>query len=231
MSHDARTVFEAYRTTTLTFDCYGTLIDWESGACRALRDIYGYSRSEVTDDVLIGLFLQADARIIRENIFPYSKVLQRTAQSVAESLRVRSDPALETSFANSLPTWPAFEETNSSLSWLARRYRLAIISNVDDHLLSETIKQLGVPFEVLVTSEQTRSYKPDRAIFDRAVKLIGEHPSSIVHIAEGRCEATPARAVGMRSIWVNRSPRSDDGSNAQPNAAISNLTQLVEAIS
>ena len=104
MSHDARTVFEAYRTTTLTFDCYGTLIDWESGACRALRDIYGYSRSEVTDDVLIGLFLQADARIIRENIFPYSKVLQRTAQSVAESLRVRSDPALETSFANSLPT-------------------------------------------------------------------------------------------------------------------------------
>ena len=215
MSHDARTVFEAYRTTTLTFDCYGTLIDWESGACRALRDIYGYSRAEVTDDALIDLFLQADARIIRENIFPYSKVLQRIAQSVAESLRVRSDPALETSFANSLPTWPAFEETNPSLSWLARRYRLAIISNV----------------EVLVTSEQTRSYKPDRAIFDRAVKLIGEHPSSIIHIAEGRCEATPARAVGMRSIWVNRSPRSDDGSNAQPNAVISNLTQLVEAIS
>ena len=155
MSHDARTVFEAYRTTTLTFDCYGTLIDWESGACRALRDIYGYSRSEVTDDALIDLFLQADARIIRENIFPYSKVLQRVAQSVAGSSG-RSDPALEISFASSLPTWPAFEETNSSLSWLARRYRLAIISNVDDHLLSETIKQLGVPFEVLVTSEQTR---------------------------------------------------------------------------
>jgi 2-haloalkanoic acid dehalogenase type II len=231
MSHDARTVFEGYRTTTLTFDCYGTLIDWESGACRALRDIYGYSRSEVTDDALIDLFLQADARIIRENVFPYSKVLQRVAQSVAESLRVRSDPALEASFANSLPIWPAFEETNPSLTWLARRYRLAIISNVDDHLLSQTIKQLAVPFEVLVTSEQTRSYKPDRAIFDRAVKLIGEHPSSIIHIAEGRCEATPARALGMRSIWVNRSPRSDDGTNAQPNAVVSNLTQLVEAIS
>ena len=112
-------------------------------------------------------------------------MLQRIAQSVAESLRVRSDPALETSFANSLPTWPVFEETNPSLIWLARRYRLAIISNIDDHLLSETIKQLGVPFEVIVTSEQTRSYKPYCAIFDRAVKLIGEHPSSIIHIAEG----------------------------------------------
>ncbi len=231
MSRDARTVFEANETSTLTFDCYGTLIDWESGACSALRSIYGYSRSEVTDDALIDLFLHADARFIRENIFPYSSVLRRVAQSVAESLRVRSDPALEASFANSLPAWPVFEETHPSLAWLARRYRLAIISNVDDHLLSQTVKQLGVPFDVMVTSEQTRSYKPDRAIFDRAAKLIGGHPSSIIHLAEGRCEATPARALGMRSIWVNRSPRSDDGSNAQPNAVVSNLAQLVEAIS
>src|SRR3954469_2612166 len=105
MSKDARPVFEACKATTLTFDCYGTLIDWESGACRALRDVYGYSRSGVTDDALIDLFLQADARIIRENIFPYSKVLQRVAQSVAESLRVRSDSALEAAFAISLTTW------------------------------------------------------------------------------------------------------------------------------
>jgi hypothetical protein len=76
---------EASKTTTLTFDCYGTLIDWESGACRALRNIYGYSRSDVTDDALIDLFLHAEARIIRENIFPYSRVLQRVAQSVADS--------------------------------------------------------------------------------------------------------------------------------------------------
>ena len=231
MSKDTRTVFEACKATTLTFDCYGTLIDWESGACRALRDIYGYSRSEVTDNALIDFFLHAEARIIRENIFPYSKVLQRVAQSVAKSFRIRSDPVLEVSFADSLPTWPAFEETNPSLTCLARRYRLAIISNVDDHHLSQTVKQLGVPFEVMVTSAQTRSYKPDRAIFDRAVELIGEHPSSIIHIAEGRCEATPARALGMRSIWVNRSPRSDDGSNAQPNAVVSNLTQIVQAMS
>jgi hypothetical protein len=70
MSNDVRTVFEAYKTTTLTFDCYGTLIDWETGACRALRDIYGYSRSEVTDDALTDLFLQADVRIIREEHLP-----------------------------------------------------------------------------------------------------------------------------------------------------------------
>jgi len=146
------------------------------------------------------------------------RLTTRFAQSVAKALGARSDAALEASFANSLPNWPVFEETNPSLLWLARPYRLAIISNIDDHLLSETIKRFDVRFERLITSEQTSSYKPDRAIFGRAVKLIGEHPSSIVHIAEGRCEATPARAVGMRSIWVKRSPRSDDGSNAQHNA-------------
>ena len=124
-----------------------------------------------------------------------------------------------------------FEETNPSLAGFARRYRLAIISNVDNHLLSQTIKQFEAPFEVIITSEQTRSYKPGRAIFRRAIELIGEHPSSIIHIAEGRCEATPARALGMRSIWVNRSPRSDDGSKARPNAVVSSLTQIVEAIS
>ena len=227
MSKDARTVFETYKPTTL-IDCYG---NWESGACRALRDIYGYSKSRITDADLIGLFLQSDARIIGENIFPYSNVLQRVAQSVATSLGVMSDTGLEVLFARSLPSWPPFQETNACLTWLARRYRLAVISNIDDRLLSQTIKQFAVQFDVLVTSEQTKSYKPNPAIFDRAVELIGEHPSRIIHIAEGRCEATPVRALGMQSIWVNRSPRSDDGSKAQADAVVANLTEIVEAIS
>jgi len=230
MSKDARTVFETYKPTTLTFDCYGTLIDWESGACRALRDIYGYSQSRVTDADLIDLFLQSEGRIIRENT-PYSNVLQRVAQFVAKSLGVMSNSGLEVLFARSLPSWPPFEETNACLTWFARHYRLAVISNIDDRLLSQTINQFDVQFDVLVTSEQTKSYKPNSAIFDRAVELIGEHPSRIIHIAEGRSEATPARALGMQSIWVNRSPRSDNGSKAQQDAVVSNLTEIVEAIS
>ncbi|WP_247969273.1 HAD family hydrolase [Bradyrhizobium sp. 195] len=106
-----------------------------------------------------------------------------------------------------------------------------MISNIDDRLLSQTREQFAVQFDVLVTSEQTKSYKPNRAIFDRAVELIGEHPSRIIHIAEGRCEATPVCALGMQSIWVNRSSRSDDGSNAQPDAVVANLTEICEAIS
>jgi len=160
-----------------------------------------------------------------------SNVLGRIAQSVAESVGVKSFPYLEAAFTRSLPTWPCFSETNACLTWLARRCRLAIISNVDDDLISQTVRQFAVPFDVVVTSEQAWSYKPGRAIFKRALRAIGGHPGEIIHIAEGRCEATPARALGMRSIWVNRSPRSDDGSNAQPDAVVANLTQLIEAVS
>jgi len=231
MTMEARTVFDACKITTLTFDCYGTLIDWEAGACRALRNIYGYDPSDVTDDALIDLFLRTEARLIREDIFPYAAVLQRVARSVAQTFGVESNAAREASFAASLPGWPAFEETARCLTRLARDYRLAIVSNVDDEPLARTVQHLGVPFDVLVTSEQTRSYKPNLAIFASALALIGEAPGSIVHIAEGRCEAAPARAVGMRSIWVNRSARSDDGSNAQPDAVVASLTELVQAIS
>lgn len=101
MSSHARTVFEACKTTALTFDCYGTLIDWQNGACRALRDVYGYSRSEVSDGALIDLFLHAVARMIRAEVFPYSKVLRRVAKSIAESLQARSNSAMEASFAGS----------------------------------------------------------------------------------------------------------------------------------
>ena len=85
MYDDVLTLFKACTTSTLTFDCYGTLINWESGACRALRSIYGYSRSEVTDETLNALFLQADARIIRENLFPFERASARCAISRGES--------------------------------------------------------------------------------------------------------------------------------------------------
>ena len=231
MNRNARAVLDSFRTTTLTFDCYGTLVDWEGGACGALRDIYGYSASEVSDDTLIDSFLEADARIIRRNIFPYASVLTAVAREISERLHGKSDPALETAFANSLPSWPVFEETNMALHRLAERYRLAIISNVDDRLLSQTVERFDVPFDIIMTSEQSRCYKPNIAIFQKALQLIGDHPSNVVHIAEGLCEAKPAGELGMRSIWVKRSQRSDDGSKARPDATVATLTELVESLS
>ncbi|WOH67141.1 HAD family hydrolase [Bradyrhizobium sp. BWA-3-5] len=124
------------------------------------------------------------------------------------------------------------ERKSTLLCWLSSGIPALVSSARFSQLAAHLreVKQFAVQFDVLVTSEQTKSYKPNRAIFDRAVELIGEHPSRTIHIAEARCEASPVRALGMQSIWVNRSQRSDDGSNAQPNAVVANLTQITEAI-
>src|SRR5262245_1636177 len=135
MGNDPRSVFEAQKITTLTFDCYGTLVDWEAGACKALRNVYGFSTSAVSDDKLIDLFLEADARLVRSHVFPYRAVLSRAARSVADKLQVSSRPDQEASFASSVPSWPLFAETRPCLAWLAQRYRLDIVFNIEHDVL------------------------------------------------------------------------------------------------
>lgn len=227
---DAQNVLAASNVTTLSFDCYGTLVDWETGACNALRTIYGFAPDTASDDLLIDLFLEADARIIETDLFPYSRVLEAVAAEISEKLLGTSDPAKAAGFAASLPTWPVFEETNTALTALSQHYRLAIISNVDVDLITQTIKGFDVPFDVVMTSEQARCYKPGNAIFEKALEALREDPKHVVHVAEGLCEARPAGQLGMRSIWVRRSKRSDDGSGAKPDAVVSSLGDLVEAM-
>ena len=231
MTDVLRSILRDPNATTLTFDCYGTLIDWEAGACEALRRIYGYSTTAFTDDILIDVFLAADARIVRGNLFPYTQALQAVAREIAQTLVGESDPAQEAAFANSVPAWPPFEETNWALNELSQRFKLAIVSNIDDHLISQTITQFDVRFEQIVTSEQSKCYKPDIRIFEEALRQLGEKASSVVHIAEGLCEAEPTRRLGVNSIWVRRSARSDDGSKATADATVSSLSEVVEALS
>ncbi len=226
---DLKELFAENRPTTLTFDCYGTLVDWEGGAAKALRHIYGFADKLVSDDLLIDLFLEFDALVIREGIFPYSMVLQNVADRIAEKLLGSSPPELSEAFPQSLPSWPVFAESNEALTQLAKHFRLAIISNVDDDLIAETLTQISAPFDEVITSQQTSTYKPDRPIFEAALRKLDEDPGRIIHIAEGLGEARPATAFGMKSVWVKRSKRSDDGSGAIPHATAPSLMAIVEA--
>ena len=225
---DLKEIFRESRPTTLTFDCYGTLVDWEGGAAAALRGMYGFSLELVSDDALIDMFLELDAVEIRKNIFPYSAVLRNVADQIAERLLGEADPKLSKEFPLSLPTWPVFAETNEALAQLARHFRLAIISNVDDDLISRTLGNIGVSFGEVVTSQQLGFYKPNIPIFEHSLRKLDEAPDKIIHVAEGLCEALPARQLGMKSLWIERSPRSNDGSGAIPNAKVPNLMAIVE---
>lgn len=226
---DLKKLFANNRPTTLTFDCYGTLVDWEGGAAKALRNIYGFADTLVSDDLLIDLFLEFDALVIREGILPYSAVLQNVADRIAENLLGSSIPEFSKAFPQSLPTWPVFAETNEALTQLAKHFRLAIISNVDDDLIAGTLTQISASFDEVITSQQTSTYKPDKPIFEAALRKLDEQAGRVVHIAEGLGEARPATALGMKSVWVRRSNRSDDGSKAIPHATAPSLMAIVEA--
>lgn len=204
-------------------------MDWERGATAALREIYGYSTALISQDALIRLFLELDALEIRRNIFPYSAVLQNVADFISIRLLGQADSSLGKQFSESLPKWPIFPETNDALRQLAKQFRVAIISNVDKCLILQTLQNIEVPFDVVMTSEQSRSYKPAVSIFEQAIRCLDEDPKNIVHIAEGLCEARPAKELGMRSIWIKRSSLSDDGSGAKPNAMANNLMEVVHA--
>ena len=146
-------LFSENPPTTLSFDCYGTLIDWESGAVKALRRIYGFSHSLVSDDAVIDMFLDLDATIIRGKLFPYRAVLQEVAGGIAEKLLGETCPDLGNAFARSLPNWPVFSETNEALQYLSKHFRLAIISNVEDELISLQHRHKGTAEGLLLRSQ------------------------------------------------------------------------------
>ena len=168
MASSASGPFEHRQITTLTFDCYGTLVDWERGACAALRELLSPTAAHISDDELMRAFLKADSRLTGRGLMPYAKVLAKSAGEVCGLFQVPLDHRGEQAFVSSLGNWPLFQETNPSLARLARRYRLAIISNIDDRLIAETLKGFAVSFDVVMTSERARSYKPQKEIFDRA---------------------------------------------------------------
>lgn len=210
--------FRAQNLTTLTFDCYGTLVDWERGACTALRALLPSSRDDIADEDLIRGFLEADQKLTARGIMPYAEVLAQAAREAFARHGLLPDRRKEEAFAGSVAAWPLFEETNPSLVKLSRRYRLAIISNIDEALIQGTLKLLTTSFALVMTSERARSYKPSEEIFRQTIRELREPPERVLHVAEGLCEARPARALGMRSVWVRRSDRSDDGSGADPQA-------------
>ncbi len=193
------------RAEWLTFDCYGTLIDWESGIRSFFRDLPGVPDPQA----LLGEWEEIQFRMIRGPYRPYREIL---AESLRETLARRAltyAPRWGHDFAEKLTHWTPFPDTNPTLETLRRRgFKLCIISNIDDDLLGRTLRHFTVPFDLLVTAEQSGAYKPDAASFRLALSRIGRPPSSVTHVAFGeRYDLATARACGMQVVFVNRHAR------------------------
>lgn len=207
------------RFRALTFDCYGTLIDWETGLLRALRPVLERRAVHLADDSLLALFGELESPIQQGPFRRYREVLDETMGQLAHRLGFEPDPAEATALSRSLPDWEPFPDTVAALATLARRYDLGVISNVDDDLFAASARRLEAPFRWVVTAEQVGSYKPARANFERALDRIGLPRDRILHVAQSLYhDVEPAREMGLATVWVNRRA-GRDGFGATPASA------------
>lgn len=214
----------------VTFDCYGTLIDWRSGIAAAFDDAVP-GAVKIERNRLFTAYAAAEAEIERGDYIPYREVLARAAAHAARDLRLSVPHDRRDFLAASLPSWKPFSDTNAALERLASAgYRLGILSNVDDDLLTATLRQLTVRFAILITAARVRSYKPAAGHFLAALEQVDGRTDRLLHAAESHYhDVRAAQPLGIRTVWVNRT-RAPLNEGPQPTVEVHDLAQAAEWI-
>jgi 2-haloacid dehalogenase len=205
----------------LTFDCYGTLIDWESGIWQALQPLLARCPAPPSRDAALAAFGTAESAQERETPnLVYPQLLTRVHRRLAAEWGAAAGTAAETAFGAAVGDWPAFPDSAAALAYLARFYKLVILSNVDRASFARSAEKLGVEFFAVYTAEDIGSYKPDSANFryllDR-LAAAGYRPGDILHVAQSLYhDHAPANRAGLASAWIDR--RQGTGGGATPPA-------------
>jgi 2-haloalkanoic acid dehalogenase type II len=226
-------------TTVVTFDCYGTLVDWEGGVASFLYDL-ARRRAGRGSPAAAALPPAADMRERWERIQfgltagpyrPYKEILAASLATVTADYGWPASQADKDAFVRSMRCWQPFPDTRPALEAArARGARLVIISNTDRDIIAHTLRHLQVPMDDVITAEDCRAYKPDPAVFGQAVAAIGVPPGQILHVAFGfEYDNGPAKAAGMRTAWVNRAARARPSGEA-PDFEWRDLWPLAEAL-
>ena len=222
----------------ITFDCYGTLIDWENGMLAALRPLLSRpllpkDGRRVSDLQILELYGEIEAELESGPFLPYRQVLSQAAREIGHRLGIEVSAEDSSAFAESLTRWEPFIDTVPALQSLATRFRLGIISNVDDDLFAATRKKLAaVEFDFVVTAQQMQSYKPSHKNFQEAIRRSGLSKDQILHAGQSLYhDIAPANALGIQNVWVNRpSIRPGSGAarqgKATPNYKVRSLAEL-----
>jgi len=189
----------------LTFDCYGTLIDWESGILAALAPVRNRSELECSDDEVLEEYGRLESGAQKGRYRRYREVLCDVTRGMAGFLEVGPGQYDENALAESIADWKPFPDTVEALRRLKESFKLAIVSNIDDDLFLFSAGQLAVEFDHVITAEQVRSYKPSHDNFIRAIERIGLPREQILHVAQSLYhDIAPANELGLANVWVNR---------------------------
>src|SRR3954452_8811542 len=204
------------KVEVLTFDCYGTLIDWESGILAGLRPLLSGSDAAISDDALLERYGAAEATIEAGPYRRYREVLARAAEQVARELGATPDDEALAAFGGSVVDWPAFPDSAAALARIKTRFRLAGITNCDDDLFAASNRRLGVEFDAIVTAQEAGAYKPNHRGFELAFQRLGVPRDRILHVAQSLFhDHVPAKQLGLATAWINRR-RGRQGSGATP---------------
>jgi 2-haloacid dehalogenase len=219
----------------LTFDCYGTLIDWEAGILSALRRILSAHEKNMDDATLLELYGDFEQRFEKGEFRPYRKVLESVVRQFGVELGFTPTAKEISSLPDSLSTWKPWPDTVPALRRLQRGFRLAILSNVDDDLFALTRPQLEVGFDKVITAQQAQAYKPSLKIFELGLNRIHAPAHRVLHVGQSIYhDVIPAQALGLATVWVNRpSARPGVGAvkaaQAKPDLTVSSLSALADA--
>lgn len=222
----------------LSFDCYGTLIDWETGLLTALAPVLaraGVSREEA----LVAYAAQESAQEAETPTLIYAELLARVHRSLGRLWGVRTTEAEDKAFGQSVPDWPAFPDAPAALAYLKRHFRLIILSNVDRASFMGSNRRLGVTFDAILTAEDIGSYKPDARNFRYLLEHVAEMGGTretLLHVAQSLYhDHTPANAAGITSCWIDRRAGRPGGATPSPTGTpgyawrFASLAELVTA--
>lgn len=201
---------------TLSFDCYGTLIDWEAGVGEALQPLFALNVTHFDPVAQLEIFARHETLLQQADpTAEYPTILRRVHQAIAAESGLKTTPQLDAAFGDSVADWPAFDDSNQALTRLATRYRLVILSNIDDQSFAASARRLGVEFDAVYSAQTIGSYKPDPANFEY---LLGrESGHRVLHVAQSLYhDHAPAKAAGMDTVWIDR--RRGEAGGATPPA-------------
>jgi len=229
-----RMTLDFSRFEILTFDCYGTLIDWESGILPVVRSLLTAHGKHADDARLLELY--GDFELRAENPYqPYRDALASVIRDFGKEFGFATTTEEELALPNSLAHWLPWPDTVAALRELKKRYRLAILSNIDDDLFAATRPKLVVEFDEVITAQQAQAYKPSQKVFELALQRINAPANRILHVGQSLYhDVIPAQKLGLATVWVNRpSARPGVGAvkaaSAQPDLTVTSLAELAKA--
>ena len=214
----------------VTFDVYGTLIDWEKGVVEAFQKEAQRDGFPLDVNELIPLFHEVSREIEGGSYELYAEVLRRSATEIAKRMGWPLEPSRAGFLPDSLHRWPAFRETNPQMKKFVKKFKTGLISNVDDKLLGQTRRHIPHDYELVVTAQQVRSYKPDPAHFKEFARRIGTK-KGWVHVASSYYhDVAPGLKDKVPVVWVNRRGETLETGQKKPDAEVSNLKEAFELL-